>query len=268
MLVAAALLHDISYAAPIAQTGFHPLVGAVFLRELGYPQRLTRLVAHHSVAVLRPPRTASPTCRSSPPRGRAAGRCPHLRRHALRPGRGTDPPRPPSCRHRPPPPRPPTRRGTPRAGRGQPGGGRSRGPRDRSTKQAPGGRAGPRHSGSAGPSPAAARHCGGPVRGPQDPSSPVRPACSDRPAPGGVRRLVALRVPVRTGPAALPARHRGSCDSAAAGPAPGPRRRAPRPVLQSCRGLNAGCAGPFPAPGAQVVAPEPRVTGVASWACT
>lgn len=49
MLVAAAYLHDIGYAPTLARTGFHPLDGAVHLRELG-EDRLAGLVAHHSGA--------------------------------------------------------------------------------------------------------------------------------------------------------------------------------------------------------------------------
>jgi hypothetical protein len=52
LLVAAATLHDIGYSQRIAHTGFHPLDGGVFLRAEGYPDRLARLVAHHSLAVL------------------------------------------------------------------------------------------------------------------------------------------------------------------------------------------------------------------------
>jgi len=52
LLVAAATLHDIGYSQRIAHTGFHPLDGGAFLRAEGYPDRLARLVAHHSLAVL------------------------------------------------------------------------------------------------------------------------------------------------------------------------------------------------------------------------
>jgi HD domain len=48
-LVAAAYLHDIGYAKPLACSGFHPLDGARFVRSLGQ-ERLARLVAHHSEA--------------------------------------------------------------------------------------------------------------------------------------------------------------------------------------------------------------------------
>ena len=50
LLLAAALLHDVGYAPDIAHTGFHPLDGARYLREVGAPERLTALVAHHTCA--------------------------------------------------------------------------------------------------------------------------------------------------------------------------------------------------------------------------
>lgn len=53
LLVAAATLHDVGYAPRLAVTGFHPLDGARFLRdEHRASDRLTRLVAHHSFALL------------------------------------------------------------------------------------------------------------------------------------------------------------------------------------------------------------------------
>lgn len=51
-LVAAAWLHDIGYAAPAVDTGFHPLDGARFLRSRGEAQELCCLVANHSGAQL------------------------------------------------------------------------------------------------------------------------------------------------------------------------------------------------------------------------
>lgn len=48
LLVAAAWLHDIGYAEAVADTGFHPLDGARYLERIGAPQRLCRLVAHHT----------------------------------------------------------------------------------------------------------------------------------------------------------------------------------------------------------------------------
>jgi putative nucleotidyltransferase with HDIG domain len=50
VLVAAAWLHDVGYAAPIALTGFHPLDGAVHLSGKGWPARIAGLVAYHSGA--------------------------------------------------------------------------------------------------------------------------------------------------------------------------------------------------------------------------
>ncbi len=53
LLRAAAVLHDIGYAPKLARTGFHPLDGARFLRdEHEADERLTRLVANHSCALL------------------------------------------------------------------------------------------------------------------------------------------------------------------------------------------------------------------------
>ncbi|WP_416530142.1 HD domain-containing protein [Streptomyces coelicoflavus] len=53
LLLAAATLHDVGYAPRLAITGFHPLDGARFLRdEHGADERLTRLVANHSFALL------------------------------------------------------------------------------------------------------------------------------------------------------------------------------------------------------------------------
>jgi hypothetical protein len=48
-LVAAAYLHDIGYATELADTGFHPLDGATWLRAQGL-ERLASLVAYHSGA--------------------------------------------------------------------------------------------------------------------------------------------------------------------------------------------------------------------------
>ena len=50
LLVAAAFLHDVGYAPEIAHTGFHPLDGARYLREVGAAERLCALVAHHTCA--------------------------------------------------------------------------------------------------------------------------------------------------------------------------------------------------------------------------
>ena len=47
-LVASAWLHDIGYAPALRQTGFHPLDGATYLRQEGWPDDVCALVAHHS----------------------------------------------------------------------------------------------------------------------------------------------------------------------------------------------------------------------------
>lgn len=53
ILEAAAILHDIGYSPAIALVGFHPLDGARFLRSQdGIDERVIRLVAHHSCALL------------------------------------------------------------------------------------------------------------------------------------------------------------------------------------------------------------------------
>lgn len=51
-VTAAAWLHDIGYAPPLVDTGFHPLDGARYLRDVQRADpTLCRLVAHHSGAV-------------------------------------------------------------------------------------------------------------------------------------------------------------------------------------------------------------------------
>ena len=50
VLLAAAWLHDIGYAPAVQDTGFHPLDGARYLDERGWPVRIASLVAHHSGA--------------------------------------------------------------------------------------------------------------------------------------------------------------------------------------------------------------------------
>ena len=50
VLRAATYLHDIGYAEPLRQSGFHPLDGARFLQEQGWPALVVGLVAHHSGA--------------------------------------------------------------------------------------------------------------------------------------------------------------------------------------------------------------------------
>ncbi|MDF5751689.1 HD domain-containing protein [Spongiactinospora sp. TRM90649] len=53
LLAMAAWLHDIGYAPDLAGTGFHPLDGARYLRDVhGADETLCRLVAHHTCAVL------------------------------------------------------------------------------------------------------------------------------------------------------------------------------------------------------------------------
>ncbi|WP_326699030.1 HD domain-containing protein [Streptomyces sp. NBC_01754] len=53
LLSSAAVLHDIGYAPRLAATGFHPLDGARFLRDIhAADERLVRLVANHSMALL------------------------------------------------------------------------------------------------------------------------------------------------------------------------------------------------------------------------
>ena len=53
LMEAAAVLHDVGYSPSIAKTGFHPLDGARFLRDQeNADERVVRLVAHHSCALL------------------------------------------------------------------------------------------------------------------------------------------------------------------------------------------------------------------------
>ncbi|MFD7985467.1 HD domain-containing protein [Kitasatospora indigofera] len=53
LLESAAVLHDIGYSPRISDTGFHPLDGARFLRRVEkVDERIVRLVAHHSCALL------------------------------------------------------------------------------------------------------------------------------------------------------------------------------------------------------------------------
>ncbi|MEV8287485.1 HD domain-containing protein [Streptomyces niveus] len=53
LLASAAVLHDVGYAPRLAVTGFHPLDGARFLRDIhAADERLVRLVANHSLALL------------------------------------------------------------------------------------------------------------------------------------------------------------------------------------------------------------------------
>ena len=53
LLEAAAWLHDIGYSPELSDTGFHPLDGARYLRDVEHADsRLCRLVANHSCAIL------------------------------------------------------------------------------------------------------------------------------------------------------------------------------------------------------------------------
>src|SRR6266849_1825994 len=53
LLEAAAWLHDIGYSPELADTGFHPLDGARYLRDVQHADPiLFRLVANHSCAIL------------------------------------------------------------------------------------------------------------------------------------------------------------------------------------------------------------------------
>ncbi|GAA1140242.1 putative nucleotidyltransferase with HDIG domain [Kitasatospora gansuensis] len=52
LLESAAVLHDIGYSPRLTSTGFHPLDGARFLRNEQVDERVIRLVAHHSCALL------------------------------------------------------------------------------------------------------------------------------------------------------------------------------------------------------------------------
>ena len=53
LLEAAAWLHDIGYSRKLADTGFHPLDGARYLRDVEHADpMLCRLVANHSCAII------------------------------------------------------------------------------------------------------------------------------------------------------------------------------------------------------------------------
>ncbi len=50
LMEAAAVLHDIGYAPDLAKTGFHPLDGARYLRDVARAdERVVRLVAHQGL---------------------------------------------------------------------------------------------------------------------------------------------------------------------------------------------------------------------------
>jgi putative nucleotidyltransferase with HDIG domain len=52
LLVSAAYLHDVGYAAELRRTGFHPLDGARFLVVAGVPMDVATLVGNHSCAIV------------------------------------------------------------------------------------------------------------------------------------------------------------------------------------------------------------------------
>ncbi len=53
VLESAAVLHDIGYARPLVETGFHPLDGARYLRDAHVAdERIVSLVANHTYALL------------------------------------------------------------------------------------------------------------------------------------------------------------------------------------------------------------------------
>jgi HD superfamily phosphodiesterase len=51
-LSAAGVLHDIGYAPHLVQTGHHAIDGALYLAQIGIPEPVVSLVAHHSCAVV------------------------------------------------------------------------------------------------------------------------------------------------------------------------------------------------------------------------
>ncbi|CAN5239990.1 HD domain-containing protein [soil metagenome] len=50
-VVTAAWLHDVGYATSVRSTGFHPIDGAVFVRDEGFSAVVVSLVAYHTGAV-------------------------------------------------------------------------------------------------------------------------------------------------------------------------------------------------------------------------
>ena len=52
LLAAACWLHDIGYAPTLMNTGMHAIDGALYLRRLGWDERIVSMVAHHSYAGL------------------------------------------------------------------------------------------------------------------------------------------------------------------------------------------------------------------------
>lgn len=55
VMISAAWLHDIGYSPALAETGFHPVDGAVLLRREGWDDQIVRLVAHHSFSRITAP---------------------------------------------------------------------------------------------------------------------------------------------------------------------------------------------------------------------
>lgn len=51
-LVTAAWLHDVGYAPSIRSTSFHPVDGAEFARDAGFPDVVVSLIAYHTGAVI------------------------------------------------------------------------------------------------------------------------------------------------------------------------------------------------------------------------
>jgi hypothetical protein len=51
-LADAGWLHDVGYSPGLVDTGFHPLDGARYLRDQGWPREVCRLVAWHSAAAV------------------------------------------------------------------------------------------------------------------------------------------------------------------------------------------------------------------------
>ena len=49
-VVASAWLHDVGYADRVRRSGFHPLDGATYLRDRGWPPKVCSLVAFHTGA--------------------------------------------------------------------------------------------------------------------------------------------------------------------------------------------------------------------------
>ena len=91
---AAAWLHDIGYASPLVDSGFHPLDGARYLRRIGFGDRLLwTLVAHHTCALVEAEeRGLADILAAEFPVGRrpaAGGVGADLLRHDDRPGRAT-----------------------------------------------------------------------------------------------------------------------------------------------------------------------------------